>query len=188
MLYILYLHITRVLNNKKRNALQIILQLRTIEKKQQQMIKSNFKKKMRIWKRIFIWNKLEYLDLTKTVIPCWFFKKYTGSFPTEAGTSREYDTEKKLWNKIQIISDTSRTEVIWGHEWVCEWLIQDVWRASSQSLEILIRLKRRSWTVRPVGRLPIQRPLKVRDVIFIRNKTRINNHNGFIFEIPTPLV
>lgn len=45
MLYILYLHITRVLNNKKRNALQIILQLRTIEKKQQQMIKSNFKKK-----------------------------------------------------------------------------------------------------------------------------------------------
>lgn len=48
MLYILYLHITRVLNNKKRNALQIILQLRTIEKKQQQMIKSNLKKKMRI--------------------------------------------------------------------------------------------------------------------------------------------
>lgn len=46
MLYILYLHITRVLNNKKRNALQIILQLRTIEKKQQQMIKSNLKKKM----------------------------------------------------------------------------------------------------------------------------------------------
>lgn len=45
MLYILYLHITRVLNNKKRNALQIILQLRTIEKKQQQMIKSNLKKK-----------------------------------------------------------------------------------------------------------------------------------------------
>lgn len=45
MLYILYLHITRVLNNKKRNALQIILQLRTIEKKQKQMIKSNLKKK-----------------------------------------------------------------------------------------------------------------------------------------------
>lgn len=45
MLYILYLHITRVLNNKKRNALQIILQLRTIERKQQQMIKSNLKKK-----------------------------------------------------------------------------------------------------------------------------------------------
>lgn len=90
---------------------------------------------------------------------------------------------------------TSRTGVIWGYELVCEWLIQDVWRTSSQSLEILIRLKRLSWTVRPIGWLPLhvafyERPLKIRDVIFIEIETRIisNNHNGFIFGIWTPLV
>lgn len=55
MLYILYLHITRVLNNKKRNALQIILQLRTIEKKQQQMIKSNLKKKNDKYEREYLY-------------------------------------------------------------------------------------------------------------------------------------
>lgn len=126
---------------------------------------------------------------------CWFFpEKYTGTFQTEAGTSRMWHEEKK-WNKIQIICVTIRTGVIWGYELVCEWLIQDVWRTSSQSLEILIRLKRLSWTVRPIGRLSLhvtfyERPLKIRDVIFIEIETRIiiNNHNGFIFGIWTHLV
>lgn len=131
---------------------------------------------------IWIWPKMKCSS--------WFFlEKYTGTFQTEAGTSQIWHEEKK-WNKIQIICVTSRTEVIWGHEWVCEWLIQDVWRTSSQSLEILIRLKRLSWTVRPIGWLPLhvafyERPLKIRNVIFIKIETRINNNNGFIFGIWT---
>lgn len=101
---------------------------------------------LKISLNIWIWPKMKCSS--------WFFlEKYTGTFQTEAGTSRIWHEEKK-WNKIQIICVTSRTEVIWGHEWVCEWLIQDVWRTSSQSLEILIRLKRLSWTVRPIGWLP----------------------------------
>lgn len=138
----------------------------------------------------------------------WIFRSdqkwnlHVGSFPKstrelfrQKPELPECDTKKKKWNKIQIICVTSRAGVIWGYELVCEWLIQDVWRTSSQSLETLIRLKRLSWTVRPIGRLSLhvafyERPLKIRDVIFIEIETKIiiNNHNGFIFRIWTHLV